>query len=175
MSVKTEDLVATLVPPTHPRPSIRWVRQWHASGCGVAVLAMLTGRPYGEIVKRIAGHDGSGHDGDWNAHGVTHLTLDRVLAEEGFWLQRHYAAWHADYEEPVTDPAPVRRAVPKPGHTWPPEPWAPVHYASVQQPSGHGHFVVMLADGRVLDPLREGFYSLSDWPAVNQVTGLRRP
>jgi hypothetical protein len=36
----------------------------------------------------------------------------------------------------------------------------------------NGHFVVMLADGTVLDPLREEPTRLTDWSIVNAVIGF---
>lgn len=36
------------------------------------------------------------------------------------------------------------------------------------------HFVVMLADGGVLDPIREGEFRLAEWSKALQVCGLIR-
>lgn len=130
-----------------------WVRQEDAEGCGLATLAMLTGKSYGEVKADIDAQDGHGHNGDWAARGVTRVSLDRYLITHGYYLQRRYAHFY------------------EPGD-WPPEPWAPVHFASVKQPSGNSHFVVMDTAGRVLDPMREGEYRLTDWPEVQNVVGL---
>lgn len=138
------------------RRGVKWVRQEDAEGCGVAVLAMLTGEPYAAVRARIDAEDFHGHSGDWSTNGITHITLDRYLTFHGFYRQRIYEAWR------ITE-------------AWPPKPWAPVHFAQVVQPSNNTHFVVMDAEGHVLDPMREGTFSLADWPAVNNVAGLVKP
>jgi hypothetical protein len=114
---------------------------------------MLTGQTYDATRSDIEAY-GSwlGHDGDWNTNGTSRLTIDRYLVERGFYLQTRYAAWFDDLTQP----------------------FAPIHYASVQQPSGQGHFVVVRRDGVVLDPMRAaGVLRLTDWPSINHVTGLR--
>ena len=133
---------------------MRWVRQEDAWGCGPATLAMLTGLTYREVRDEIDSQDAHGHDGDWSKHGVSHHTLDRFLISRGFYLQRIYR--HMATE-------------------WPPRPWSPHHFAQVEQPSRNTHFVVMEADGGVLDPMREGRFSLTDWPDLLNVVGLVRP
>lgn len=103
---------------------LRWVGQVDAEGCGVAVLAMLTGEPY-EALR------------------------DQIDSE-----QRVYANMVDE---------------------WPPPPWSPLHFAQVTQPSNRSHFVAMDDRGRVLDPLREGTFALSDWSKVQNVVGLFNP
>lgn len=132
-----------------------WVHQEDPYGCGLAVLAMLTDEPYDAVKTEVDSWEGEGHNGDWSAGGVTHYTLDRYLIARGFYLQRIYK------DSGLSD--------------WPPDPWAPVHFASVKQPSGNSHFVFMDVHGRVLDPMREGVFTLADWPGVNNVVGLVRP
>lgn len=133
--------------------SLTWRPQEDAHGCGLAVLAMITGTPYERVKVEIESQDGHGHNGNWNERGLTHISLDRYLTRRGFYRQRRYK-----HETELG--------------AWPPEPWAPVHYASVKQPSGNGHFVVMDSEGNVLDPMREGLFKLTDWPEVNNVCGL---
>ena len=57
----------------------------------------------------------------------------------------------------------------------PDAPFAPVHWAMVQQPSNNHHFVVVLADGTVLDPMQDGRHTLGEWSRVLQVCGLVKP
>lgn len=135
------------------RSGIHWVGQTDAWGCGPAVMAMLTHEPYEAIKAEIEGQSGRAHCGDWNAEGVDHYALDEFLFARGFYSQRIYRR--------------MREA-------WPPEPWAPLHFAAVEQPSHRSHFVAMDSAGRVLDPLREGEWKLSDWPRVLNVVGLVR-
>lgn len=133
---------------------MRHVFQKHANGCGVATLAMLTGESYDSLLAEIDSQEGHGHNGDWDANGITHITLDRLLIDRGFFLARVYK---------------------DASKAWPPQPWAPQHFASVKQSSGNAHFVAMDCAGVVLDPLRSGEFRLSDWPAVNNVVGLVKP
>ena len=127
------------------------VSQEDAQGCGLAVLAMITGRTYAEVKAEVESweHDPMQGPKDWSQTGVTHYTLDRFLAGQGYFVQRRFDGWPE---------------LPK-------EPFAPIHYASVQQPSNRGHFVVVLENGDVLDPLREGTFRLADWEKVNQLVG----
>lgn len=126
----------------------RWVGQEDAEGCALAVLAMLTGEIYADVKAEVDGWSDEPHD--WATSGTSHHTLDRYLTRRGFWMRRHYATWGL-----------------------PMVPFAPLHYVSVKQSSGRGHFVAMLSNGDVLDPLREGVFALADWPGINQIVGVR--
>lgn len=135
------------------REGIKWVRQEHANGCGLAALAMLLGYSYAEALALVTEHvpDHSRVE-DWDASGTSHYLIDFMLAKSGGYVQRRYPVWD-----------------------WPMEPFAPAHYASVRQPSGKSHFVVVRDDGSVLDPMREGVHRLGDWSEVNQITGVVWP
>jgi hypothetical protein len=138
--------------------TLRWVRQEDRSGCAPATLAMLTGRTYAEARDLIdALWD---EPKDWTDGGGNEMDLDRVLYADGFFIQRRYRAWSERGS---------RAVLPFP------EPFAPLHYCMVRQPSNNYHFVVMLADGAVLDPMREGRFRLRDWPEVTQVVGIAHP
>lgn len=130
---------------------IRWVRQEDAEGCAIATLAMLLDRGYADVKAEIEAGPEHGSSKDWTSSGVTYYTVEWVLARAGAFVQRRYPVWG-----------------------WTMEPFAPQHYANVKQPSGRSHFVVVLADGSVLDPLREGVYSLDDWEIQN-LTGVVWP
>ncbi len=138
--------------------AVRWVRQEDAGGCAPATLAMLTGRTYREARDLIDGMWERGPK-DWSEGGCSNYDIDRVLFFDGFFIQRRYATYSQGttvlLDFPVT--------------------FAPLHYAMVEQPSGNHHFVVVLADGTVLDAMREGEYALSDWSRVLQIVGLVRP
>jgi hypothetical protein len=131
---------------------VNWVRQEDAQGCGLAVLAMICGHGYAEVKATVDGWGWTTNQ-DWNKEGCTFHTLDRYLAVDGWFLQRRYDAWDE---------------LPK-------EPFAPIHYASVEQPSSRNHFVVVLGNGDVLDPLQEGTFRLAGWANVNQLVGLVAP
>lgn len=142
-------------------PDVRWVRQEDAGGCGPATLAMIVGCTYAEAKQQIdrflwlrhGEEEAKPQPVDWSdGGGMSGYHLDRALYEHGFYKQTRYASWGYDMTVP----------------------FASVHWAMVVQDSGNHHFVVMLANGDVLDPLREGVYRLSDWSKVNQVCGLAR-
>lgn len=91
---------------------------------------------------------------DWSVGGgMSTYHLDRALYAHGFFKQSRYRAWGHDLTVP----------------------FAPIHYAIVRQPSNNHHFVVMLRDGRVLDPLADHPRRLTQWVEVLQVCGLVRP
>lgn len=141
-------------PASYPE-TVRWVHQEDPQGCALAVLAMLTGNTYEQVKATVEGEDFHGHNGDWATRGLTHISIDRHLAACGFFHRRIYGAWGL-------------------ADDWPPKPFAAIHYAQVVQPSGNQHFVVMDAEGRVYDPLREGTFTLADWPEVQSVVGLMK-
>lgn len=118
----------------------------------MAALAMLLSRSYADVVALLASCPHPVEPGSWATSGTSFYHLDWALADAGAFVQRRYRSWD-----------------------WDMEPFAPVHYASVVQPSGNSHFVVVAADGSVLDPLREGVYALSDWTDVNHITGVVWP
>jgi hypothetical protein len=132
----------------------RHVSQADAEGCGIATLAMIVGDTYEAVKAHVDATEliAQGRQRDWKKEGCTHYTLDHYLGSRGFYISRRYESWGL-----------------------PMEPFAPIHYASVQQPSNRGHFVCVLANGDVLDPIREGVYKLSDWEKVNQLVGVAPP
>lgn len=136
----------------------RLVRQEHDYGCGIAALAMLTGSTYEDVrawildnwQNQIMGYE---RTGSWlSKSGVTGPVLDWYLAQRGYVWRKVYSGWKPD--------------------PWPPEPFAPVHVAQVIQPSGMAHFVVLTADGRVLDPMSDSPRSLTEWQQINYVQGV---
>jgi hypothetical protein len=138
---------------------LRLVRQEHTWGCGVAALAMVTGQTYDDVRTWILDHWTHAVTGqetppaDWLAdHGVTQYVLDWFLGEHGYAWRRIYRAWS--------------------NGSWPPDPFAPAHVAQVVQPSGMAHFVVLTAEGRVLDPMSDTPRSLTDWEQINHVQGI---
>ena len=150
--------------------NIELVRQEQPEGCGLACLAMVTGATYEQVraamrTRRYVWLNGERVPGD---SGIHNNVLDHYLARHGFWLQRRYRS-HV-----VAPPRPgaARRHRWTNIRAWPCAPWAPVHIAEVKQPSGNGHYVVMRADGGVLDPLRDGVHDLREWSVVNNIVGL---
>ena len=133
-----------------PPVTIAHVRQEEAFGCGPACLAMITGRPYREVRDWFKGPAwlNARHDGrelskqerevvelhDFTRHGISD------------WEVRNYVANHG-----------LASAL-LPGRV---EPFADAHLCSVQMVNG-SHFVVLLRDGTLLDPARDGVHSLDD-------------
>lgn len=142
----------TPVDPLLHRGEPEWVRQEHLNGCAVATLAMLLGKTYTDIVTLLAESPHPIEPDGWHRVGTTQYHVDWALATSGAFIQRRFSAWG-----------------------WSMEPFAPIHYAQVVQPSNNTHFVVVLEDGSVLDPMREGVYALGDWEKVNQIVGVVWP
>lgn len=131
-----------------------WVRQEDPDGCGVAVLAMLTGQTFAEVdatVKR-----------DAKDHTVKSHEMSTYLWDRGYFLRRIMLASLA------------------PEGGWPPAPFAPMHYLDVRSPTGAGgHWIAMDDEGGVLDPWepkRNGrpasFYKVA-YEAVGVIPPLR--
>jgi hypothetical protein len=100
------------------------VRQEDMNGCGIACLAMVTGKTYQQVNADLTCRIG----------GITDWTLWTYLADNGY-----ASAWKY----------PVCLYTNQPRDIWPPALWADVHIAQVQNGT---HFVVVLRDGEVLDP-----------------------
>lgn len=129
------------------------IQQEEEMGCGVACLAMVTDEDYFTARRRFVRQD-------FTEKGLTHLALDRRIAEAGFAIQRRY---------------------PKKGEAWPPEPFAEMHICRVRVhgaigngPKAH-HYVFMTEYGHVWDPaFSEGVGSLGDYARVLDVAGIFR-
>jgi hypothetical protein len=104
------------------------VEQKNAMGCGVACLAMITGKSYDDIALSF---DPKQLDED----GLDFATLDAYLAEHGYATRLLSHARHGESE-------------------WPPDPFGPIHICQIRrQKFGDAtHFVVMDRWGGVFDP-----------------------
>lgn len=125
------------------------VKQRSRFGCGIAVLAMLTGDEYDDIEQ--AARD-QGWPGDVGLHRDW---MNQYLFHAGFDLQDLAEPRHPDDQRP-----------------WPPEPFAPLHYALVQSADRKLHAVVVDADGSVRDPGTGTVRSLDVWPRLVRIVGL---
>lgn len=115
----------------------RLVRQEASHECGIACMAMVMGVSLEDARGAYdAVYPGGRAKGRGVTEGITDVELDVVLAECGFATARLYSGGKK------------RRAV------WPPEPWADAHIATVILVNG-GHYVVLLRDGTVLDPMAD--------------------
>lgn len=115
---------------------INWVGQEENNGCGIACLAMITGKDYQQVRNEFARFD--------NSDGLDPFALDSYLADHGYAVARKYE--HAEWAH--------KRFSRTKRETWTPEPFAEVHLAQVQSSTEppRNHFVVVLSDGHVLDP-----------------------
>ena len=133
------------------------VRQEHDYGCGLASLAMIDGTTYDAVREWLLANWPGGHErpDEWlTKRGIYQGMADWYLSQHGYVWRTLYSGWQMP--------------------EWPPSPFAPVHLASVRQPSGDSHYVVMRADGVVLDPLSDEPRMLADWPKVDNVQGIWR-
>lgn len=131
-------------------PVMHWpthIMQEDRHGCGAACYAMITGRTYRDAA-RIFGKD-------FQTEGISIHDIDQCLAEDGYAVARKYTHVRGvDRDE------------------WPVKPFAPIHLVQVSSPLG-AHFVVMLANGMVLDPVSSVPHdSLQDYEKVWNITGI---
>lgn len=143
------------------RPHPNWVGQDHANGCGFAALAMIVGKTYAQVVAEFAGDaHPNGYRYNPDTGSPAYYAMDLYLAEEGFAVSRLY-------EDRFPHCRNEKRA-------WPPEPFAPLHLCNVKvySESTRNHWVVMLADGAVLDPLTPEPRRLTDYAEVHNVAAV---
>ena len=129
-----------------------WVRQEHSCGCGVAACAMIMGRTYSETLRIFD----LPADHDLEATGLSEFVLEGVLAGQGF-------AWAKVYR--------LRQPANRARHEWPVAPWADKHLVQVSTGSG-AHYVVMLGDGSILDPVTPDPKKLSDYKQVYWIAAV---
>jgi len=129
------------------------VQQQHAKGCGPAALAMVTGIPYPEVCAWFKGID-------FNKDGIHPYGIDAFLVEHGYATARK-GMYYAYIGSPRREP-------------WPPVPFADVHICEVRvyENAPINHFVVLLRDGTVLDPLGDERRSLADFFCVHNMVGV---
>jgi hypothetical protein len=131
---------------------MQYVAQEHESDCGVAVLAMLTGRTLVETCDWIK----------WHGRDLQPAEMHWWLWRDGFYLRS------------------VKLRVDLPGWSdeegWPPvpfRPFAPAHYLMVTAAKG-GHWVALDGDGALLDPWDRARQSLDAYSAVHEIVGVRK-
>ena len=132
------------------------VRQQHKMGCGIAVLAMLTGQTYEQVFEDFGSPDLTGENGG---------TSDCEMRD---YLKRHglkFGGWRLKQYIGGEETTP-----------WPPEPTGEVCLCLVHvYPwSPCSHWVVMLPDGAILDPvnLADTPLRLTAYDAVSSVVAI---
>lgn len=135
---------------------VRWIKQEDAHGCGLATLAMLTGKTYGEVKADFLKYPKRFESGRFASRGITYLQIEGYLAEHGYAVARK-CGWH---------PISVRK------RKFPPKPFADVHYCEVEQFSNNWHFIVWLGDGTILDPLTDEKKTFADYKRIASVSAV---
>lgn len=137
---------------------IQWIEQVDEGGCGLAVLAMLTGETYARLREHFPVF--------CNTHGIDHWVMDDYLADMGYAIRRVYKVQH--YLEDV-------RA------KWPVKPFAEKHFALVYQTRkdaelgiNHSHYVALDARFNVYDPADKEYVKskLSRYHKVLWIAGV---
>lgn len=136
-------------------PPVKWVAQEDANGCGIACLAMLVGKTYQQVASEVA---------SVKAMGLSQWPLDSYLAEQGYAVARRYPS--LVHLNEINKPGVMR-------DVWPLTPWADVHLCGVTLPQGH-HWVVLLRDGRVLDPAGWPPRSWAEYENVSSMAAIIR-
>ena len=104
------------------------IQQKDGYGCGIACLAMIAGKTYDEVAVDFPRIN--------ETFGMTFHDADAWLVDHGFALTRKWMFKRGNVK--VTP--------------WPPHPWAKTHLVTVVRDAA-SHFVVLLEDGTVLDPV----------------------
>lgn len=132
---------------------LKFVYQRQRSDCLVAATAMAIGKPYRDVLFAYdLTHDFS--DEGMHMHAAASI-LDRY----GYAVQWRYA----------TDPR-LNYAARNP---WPPAPWADVTICDVRTLSEHcDHAIVLLRDGRVLDPYWGVLQGMHRFTKVNSMMAV---
>jgi hypothetical protein len=131
--------------------TVKYIPQEDIHGCGIAVLAMLTGKSYQDVRAEFQPR--------YIEKGMTEWSMNAYLAEHGYAVAHKY---------PHYMPQLKHRDV------WPPEPFAPMHYCCMLTPNNTHHYVVMLADGSIVDPATSKTQAYKDYTSVQNVAGVMR-
>jgi hypothetical protein len=137
--------------------TIHHVRQEDACGCGIACLAMVTGRTYANV-KSWEGFVGKDVRGEHS--GLTYHDVMQYLTDHGYAtaLRFRYFPGCSDTGHHTRSP-------------WPTAPYAPAHILSV---NAGRHYVVWLPDGTVLDPQSSEPRGLGEYGDVTYMLGVFR-
>lgn len=128
------------------------VVQEDSHGCGIACLAMATGHSYKDVRDWFEGKD-------FGSDGLSYFCMDAYLIEHGYAIARKYK--HLPGKE-------IDRA------NWPPNPFAEVHVCGMRTCAKTNHYIIMLGDGSLIDPLWPDRKDLkfSDYDELIHVDGV---
>jgi hypothetical protein len=128
-----------------------YISQEDTYGCGLASLAMISGRGYQYVAEWFLSY---GRD-IVKKKGGTMFDWDMYLVEHGYSVARKFCTLNGIHRP-----------------EWPPKPFAPVHLCEVRPTENKFHVVVMDECGNVLDPWRKGIFQLLDYISVESVAGV---
>jgi len=138
---------------THELP-VRFVYQPENSGCCIAAVAMIVGKSYFDVKQLM------NVEHDLSCEGIHYHEWQDLLVDLGFASQFR-SSWSPRLKD--------NRAV------WPCAPWADLHFCEVINTRASGqHSVVLLRDGRVLDPWWGVLQGLHRYPRVVSMTAVYR-
>jgi len=133
---------------------VRLVYQPESCGCVLAAVATIVGKSYRDVRHRV------GMDHDYTKQGSHMGIAYELLAEFGYAIQLRYRN---------------NQRLNAPREEWPCSPWADLHIAEVRNLADTTmHAVVVLRDGRVLDPWWGVVDGLHRYPRVLNIAGVFR-
>lgn len=124
---------------------LTYIAQEGDTDCGVAVLAMLTGRTLAEMIEWI----------DWDGEALKPHQMCHWLWRDGYFLRS------VKLRSDLAD-----------GEWFLPR-FAPAHYAMVSATRG-GHWAAVDGYGHLLDPWDASRPDLGWYPAVHEIVGVTR-
>lgn len=129
---------------------IQFVKQKHQHGCGIACIAMVTGKPYDEIINDFLN--------DFHTEGMTAQSLMDYLGDLGFSIVfKRLSHWNnKDFARDEM----LR-------------PFAPVHILAIKRKADSlGHFVVMDETGKLFCPNEKSHDQIKDSYLIDEAIGL---
>jgi hypothetical protein len=146
--------------PWEPCRWVRWVGQRGEADGGIAAIAMALGQTYPAVRALFP---------DLGPTSLWRSELSRAACAALLKLYRCMITWQS---------APRQGAEPGEfgGEEWPPAPFGPIHLALVRRrkESPRAHWVVLLADGTVLDPFTTETMALHSYYRVYHVGAVTR-
>jgi hypothetical protein len=136
------------------------IKQRNSRDCGIAALCMVTNHKYEDVIAYFGADDIA-------QRGVYLRGMDDYLVDHGYAIARKsmFMGWFR-----TESGGQVHR------QPWPPEPFGHIHLCEVDaaENSPCHHFVVMLHNGVVLDPLGPEHKKLTDYHKVLNVAAISR-
>ncbi len=135
---------------------VTYIAQPNQHGCAIACLAMVLGYTYDEMEAWL---DEAGWTEDKRITGTSDTVYHEVLHRHGLGTIQLFK------HDPLAGESRT---------LWPPMPFAPIHICCIELTNGYHHAVVLLENGRVLDPAKEACVAIEDpdFRQVVHITGI---